>query len=222
MEIWAFAVLFAAGAAALVRRTGLADRAGLPFRRGEPGRLERFWSRRNGRVLAVAWSALFAAAWLAPFAAGLGDNDFLARVHPIRFAVLLGVQAVAAVLLVPMTAGLYLYKRAVPQIARDEADERERLVQGDVYWRTHMVIIVGLAVGGAMLVLFPGVGHYVVSAAGGFGGVLQADRLLPAWVLLFMLPSVIYAWTFPRRDDVVDAHSSRSRLGRAPGRGEVR
>jgi hypothetical protein len=214
VEIWAFAVLFAAGLTAIVRHSNFVARTRPRLRGFEPGRFERFWSRRDGRLLAIAWLALFVAAWLAPFAIGFGDADsrsaqFANELHPIRYPLLLAVQSVAAVLLVPLTAGLYLYKRAIPQIALDEADERERLVQGDVYRRTHTIIIVGLAIGGMLLVLDPDAGAYLRAEtySQGLGWV---DLLLPIWVPLFMLPSIAYAWMYPRRDEGADGQLRRT------------
>lgn len=223
MEIWTFAVLFAAGLTAVVRHSNLVARARPRPRGFEPGRFERFWSRRDGRLLSSAWLALFAAAWLAPFAVGVGDAYVRgsAQLHPIRYALLLGVQSLAALLLVPLTAGVYLYKRALPQIALDEADERERSVQGDVYRRTHTIIIIGLAIVGTPVVLDPDAGNYLRAEAlsHGFGWV---DVLLPIWVLLFMLPSVAYAWMDPGRDDGRDGQPRQSCLGRWLRRAPVR
>jgi uncharacterized membrane protein len=201
LEFWIFAVLFAAGVAALVRSSGLGS-LGRWLKVAEASRFERFWSRFDGRLVAGVWLAMFIAAWLAPFAAGInlwgspGD-------HPIRGAILLGIQSIAAVLLVPLTAGLYLYRRAIPQIARDEADERERLVQGSVYRRTHLLMMVGLAVVGTVLATVPDAGRDLLWTLY-YQNLSWIDVLLPAWVLLFMLPSVIYAWMEPRRDDDPD------------------
>ena len=208
MEIWAFAVLFAAGLAAVLRHSNLGLRVRPRLRGFEPGRFERFWSRRDGRLLAFAWLALFAAAWLAPFAVGFGDADsrsapFAFDLHPIRYPVLLAIQSVAAVLLVPLTAALYLYKRAIPQISVDEVDERERAVQGGVYRRTHTITIIGLAIVGTLLALDPDLGAYLRAETFGHG-LGWVDLLLPVWVLLFMLPSVTYAWMYPRRDEAAD------------------
>lgn len=199
IEFWAFAVLFAAGLAALARHSGIGAYVAARLPRRQPSRFEGLWSRLDGRVLALAWIAIFAAAWLAPFAVGISLWGSVGE-HPIRDAVLLGVQSVASLLLVPLTAGLYVYKRAIPQIARDEADEREQLVQGGIYRRTHLLIMAGSAVVGTLVAVMPDGVRYMWNVAY-FHGVGLVDLLLPAWVLVFMLPSVIYSWMYPSRDD---------------------
>ena len=99
-----------------------------------------------------------------------------------------------------MTVGVYLYKRAVPQVARDEADERERSVQGDVYRRTHTLVIAGIAIAVALLEFNPAIGTALVGTFRSRHTNL-IDVLLPAFLLLFMLPSVAYAWMYPHRED---------------------
>jgi len=206
VDLWVFGVLFAFGLTAMARHSGLIGGAEPRLRSSEPGRFERFWSRRDGRLLAVAWLALFAVAWLAPLALGIGfdvrdlQRQRLEELYPHRFIALIAVQSAAALLLVPLTAGLYLYRRAIPQIARDEADERERVIQGDVYRRTHAIIIVSLAIVGILLAFIPDVGRAVLLLTDSYG-TRWIGLLLPAWVLLFMLPSVVYAWLYPRRED---------------------
>jgi hypothetical protein len=211
MSIWVFGVLFAFGLTAMARHSGLVGRTGDRLRGSEAGRFERFWSRRDGRLLAIVWLVLFATAWLAPVALGIGLDDRHLRAaqerFPNRYIALLAVQAVAALLLVPLTAGMYLYRRAIPQIARDEADERERTIQGDVYRRTHAIIIVALAIGGALLALIPDAGRDILAFTDGYG-TRWIGLLLPAWVLLFMLPSVAYAWMYPRRDDAAEGDAA--------------
>lgn len=215
VDIWVFAVLFAFGLTALVRHNGILGGAGSGLRGSRAGRFERFWSRRDGRLVAIAWLALFAVAWLAPLAVGIGDdtsNPLRAQqTHPNRYVILLAAQSVAAVLLVPITAGLYLYRRAIPQIARSEADERERVIQGDVYRRTYTIIIAAMALWGTLLALSPDVGRSVLAMADSYGN-RWVGLALPAWVLLFMLPSLAYAWMFPRGDDAAEAEPSQSRL----------
>lgn len=194
MEIWFLTVLGVAALAAFVRNSGLVRRI-IPGRGtpSEPGRFERFWSRADGRLLAVAWLALFA---LAVGDFGLVWSDTW---HPVKHFFDLA-QPIAGALLVPLTVGVYLYKRAIPQVARDEADERERSIQGDVYRRAHTLVIAGLAIGIALLEFNPAIGTMLVRHAE-FLDVTLIDVLLPAFLLLFMLPSVAYAWMYPHRED---------------------
>ena len=194
MEIWFLTVLGLAALAAFVRNSGLVRRI-IPGRGAafEPGRFERFWSRADGRLLAVAWLALLALA--------VGDFGLVwsETWHPVKQFFDLA-QPVAAALLVPLTAGVYLYKRVIPQVARDEADERERSIQGDVYRRAHTLVIASLAIGVGLLEFNPAIG---MELAGAFRSrhVNLIDVLLPAFLLLFMLPSVAYAWMCPHRED---------------------
>jgi hypothetical protein len=109
-------------------------------------------------------------------------------------------QQIAAVALVPVTAGLYVYKRAIPQIAHDDADERERSIQGDVYRRAHSIVIGSLAIGVGLLTFNPTIGSGLMIRAES-RGVELIDVLLPALLLMFMLPSVAYAWMYPHRED---------------------
>ena len=193
MEVWFLTVLGVAALAAFVRNSALARRL-FPRNAGsDPNVFERFWSRLDGRLLAVAWLALFA---LAVGDFGLVWSDTW---HPVKHFFDLA-QPVAAALLVPLTVGVYLYKRAVPQVARDEADERERSVQGDVYRRTHTLLIAGIAIAVALLEFNPAIGTGLVGAFQSRNTNL-IDVLLPAFLLLFMLPSVAYAWMYPHRED---------------------
>ena len=207
MSLWVFGVLFAFGLAAMARHSRLIGGAADRLRGAEAGRFERFWSRQNGRVLAIGWLALFAGAWLAPLGLVIGLDirsvQSVQELYPHRYVAVLVGQSVAALLLVPLTAGLYLYRRAIPQIARDEADERERMIQGDVYRRTHAIIIVAVAIGGAALALSPEVGRAILLLTDAYAS-RWISLLLPGWVLLFMLPSIAYAWMCPRRDDIAD------------------
>jgi hypothetical protein len=194
VQIWILTVLGVAALAAFVRNSGLVRRI-IPGRgtASEPGRFERFWSRADGRLLAVAWLVLFALA--------VGDAGMIwsGEWQPVQDAFLLA-QPIAGALLVPLTVGVYLYKRAIPQVARDEADERERSIQGDVYRRAHSLVIGGLAIGVGLLEFNPAIGIGLVRHAE-FRNVNLIDVLLPAFLLLFMLPSVSYAWMYPHRED---------------------
>ncbi len=194
MEIWFLTVLGVAALAAFVRNSGLVRRI-IPGRgtASEPGRFERFWSRADGRLLAVAWLALFALA--------VGDAGMIwsGEWQPVQDAFLLA-QPIAGALLVPLTVGVYLYKRAIPQVARDEADERERSIQGDVYRRAHALLIASVAIGVALLEFNPAIGIGLVRHAE-FRSVNLIDVLLPAFLLLYMLPSVAHAWMYPHRED---------------------
>ena len=146
-----------------------------------------------------------------PFAAGLTavvrHSDLLARTRPRARGFEPGLQSLAALHLMPLTAGVYLSKRALPQIASDEADERERSVQGDVCRRTHAIII-GLAIGGTLVVLDPDAGNRLRAEAlgHGFGWV---DVLLPVWVLLFLRQSESAARSSGRRPMVSRSNGVR-------------
>jgi hypothetical protein len=205
VQIWFLTALAVAGMIAFARNTSLVRRF-LPGRdtASEPGSFERFWSRRSGRLLAVAWLAFFALA--------IGDAGMLwsDQWQPVTDAFLLA-QPIAAALLVPLTAGLYLYKRAIPQIARDEADERERSIQGEVYRRAHAIAVGGLAIGVGLLVFNPAIGTGLVAHAQG-RNVALIDVLLPAFLLLFMLPSIAYAWMYPHCEDGAPDEPGRWRL----------
>lgn len=193
MEIWFLTVLGVAALAAFARNSAVVRRL-FPRNPGtEPGAFERFWSRIDGRLLAAGWVALFV---LAVGDLGLIWSDTWRPVEEFFAAV----QPVAAALLIPVTPGLYLYKRAVPQVARDEADERERSVQGDVYRRTHTLVIAAIAIAVALLEFNPSIGTALIGTFRGRHTNL-IDVLLPAFLLLFMLPSVAYAWMYPHRDD---------------------
>ena len=215
MEIWFLTVLGVAALAAFVRNSGLVRRIiPGPGTASEPGRFERFWSRADGRLLAVAWLALFA---LAVGDFGLVWSDTW---HPVKHFFDLA-QPIAGALLVPLTVGVYLYKRAIPQVARDEADERERSIQGDVYRRVHTLVIAGLAIGIALLEFNPAIGTMLVGHAE-FLQVSLIDVLLPAFLLLFMLPSVAYAWMYPHREDAPPGEPIRWRLAGWLTRGAAR
>ena len=214
MEVWFLTVLGVAALAAFVRNSALVRRLFPRSASSDPGAFERFWSRVDGRLLAVGWLALFA---LAVGDFGLVWSD---PWHPVKHFFDLA-QPVAAALLVPLTVGLYLYKRAIPQVARDEADERERSVQGDVYRRAHTLVIAGIAIMVALLEFNPAIGMGIVGAFRSRHTNL-IDVLLPAFLLLFMLPSVAYAWMYPHREDGSPGGPSRWRLAAWLGRATAR
>ncbi len=205
MEAWFLTAICVVSLVAFVRSSDLVRRF-LPRRdaTAEPGRFERFWSGVDGRLLAVGWLVLFALA--------IGDAGMIwSETWKPVFDAFLVLQQVAAAALVPVTAGLYVYKRAIPQIAREEADERERAIQGDVYRRAHGIAIGGLAIGCALLVFNPAIGIGLALHAES-RGVELIDVLLPTFLLLFMLPSVAYAWMNPQRDDTTPEAQRASRL----------
>ncbi len=193
-NVWFLTAVAVAGLIAFVRHSPLARRF-LPRRdaTSAPGRFERFWSRRDGRAIALGWVALFA---LTVGDGGLVWSDQWEPVN-VLFAVL---QPIAGLLLVPMTVALYLYKRAVPQIARDESDEREREIQGAVYRRAHAILIGSLAITASLLVFNPAIGHMIAIRLEA-RSVVPIDVVLPAFLVLFMLPSLAYAWMLPHRED---------------------
>jgi hypothetical protein len=205
VEVWFLTAICVVGLAAFLRNSALIRRF-LPARdpAAEPGRFEWFWSRVDGRLLALGWLVLFALA--------IGDAGMIwSETWKPVFDAFLVLQQVAAAALVPVTAGLYVYKRAIPQIARDEADERERAIQGGVYRRAHGIAIGGLAIGVGLLIFNPSIGIGVVRHAES-RGVELIDVLLPTFLLLFMLPSVAYAWMNPHRDDTTPEALRASRL----------
>ena len=193
-NIWFLTATAVAGLLAFLRHQPVARRF-LPSRdaTATPGRFERFWSRRDGRAIAIAWIALVMLT--------IGDGGLIwsDQWKPVKdaFAVL---QPIAGVLLVPMTAALYLYKRAVPQIARDESDERERDVQGAVYRRAHSILVGALAVLAGLLLFNPAIGE-AIGLRLESRSVVAIDIVLPAFLVLFMLPSIAYAWMQPHRED---------------------
>lgn len=174
----------------------------------DPSRFERFWSRRDGRLLAVAWVALLA---LAIGDGGLIWNESWAPVF-VFFTVL---KPVAGLLLVPMTAALYLYKGSVPQVARDESDEREREIQGGVYRRVHALLLGTLLLAAGLLVFNPEIAGMVAVRV---HGVEPLDVIVPAFLVLYMLPSVAYAWMLPHREDEA---SDRGLRGHVAAGGEA-
>jgi hypothetical protein len=192
-NIWFLTAVALAGLLAFLRQSRVARRF-LPARdtSSAPSRFERFWSRRDGRVLAVAWIALVA------LTIGDGGLVWTDSWEPVRlfFAVL---QPVAGVLLVPMTAALYLYKRSVPQVARDESDEREREIQGAVYRRVHALLVGSLVLVASLLVFNPLIGGMIANRLS-YRGVEPLDVIIPAFLVLYMLPSLAYAWMLPHRE----------------------
>ncbi len=193
-KIWLLTAVAAAGLLAFLRHSPPARRF-LRARDAEstPSWFERFWSRRDGRVLAVTWIALVA---LTIGDGGLVWSDSWKPVEVI-FAML---QPVAGVLLVPMTAALYLYKRSVPQVARDESDEREREIQGSVYRRVHALLVGSLVLAAGLLIFNPAISDMIASTASS-RGVEPLDLVIPAFLVLYMLPSVAYAWMLPHHED---------------------
>jgi hypothetical protein len=191
-NIWCLTAVAAASLLAFLRHSPVARRY-LRARdpRSDPSRFERFWSRRDGRLLAAAWVALVA---LTIGDLGLVWSD---QWEPVRvfFTIL---QPVAGLLLVPMTAALYLYKRSVPQVARDESDEREREIQGSVYRRVHALLLGSLVVAAGLLVYNPAIGDMIARRA---AAAEPLDVLIPTFLVLYMLPSVAYAWMLPRHED---------------------
>jgi hypothetical protein len=193
-KIWLLTAVAAAGLLAFLRHSPVARRF-LPARDAEsaPSRFERFWSRRDGRALAVTWTVLVA---LAIGDGGLVWSDSWEPVS-VFFAI---IQPVAGVLLVPMTAALYLYKRSVPQVARDESDEREREIQGGVYRRVHTLLVGSLVLAAGLLVFNPAIGRMIAGLLS-TRGVEPLDVIIPAFLVLYMLPSVAYAWMLPHREE---------------------
>lgn len=191
-NIWFLTAVAGAALLAFIRHSPIARRF-LRARDQEsaPSRFEQFWSRRHGRALAVAWVVLVALT-IGDF--GLVWSD---QWEPVRvfFTIL---QPVAGALLVPMTAGLYLYKRSVPQVARDESDEREREIQGNVYRRVHTLLLGSLVVLAGLLVFNPAIGGMIAMRAAAAD---PLDVVIPTFLVLYMLPSVAYAWMLPHADD---------------------
>ncbi len=205
MEIWFLTALGVCALIAFLRNSPLLRRLRLGRRAmSVPGPFERFWSRRDGRLLAVVWLVLFA------LAVGDGGMIWSGEWQPVMDAFLLA-QPIAAALLVVVTAGLYVYKRAIAQIAGDEADERERAIQGEVYRRAHRIVIGGLVIAVGLLAFNPAIGEGLLRH-GEFRNVQPIDVLLRAVLLLFMLPSVVYAWLYPRREDEGTDGTRSSRL----------
>jgi hypothetical protein len=191
-NIWLLTAVAAAALIAFLRQSSLARRFLKPRdAASDPSGFERFWSRRDGRALAAGWVVLVA---LTVGADGLIWNDSW---EPVRvfFAIL---QPVAGILLVPMTAALYLFKRSVPQIARDESDEREREIQGSVYRRVHALLLGSLFVAAGLLVFNPAIGDMIAIRA---AAAAPLDVIIPAFLVLYMLPSVAYAWMLPHSED---------------------
>ena len=195
INVWFLSAVAVAGLIAFVRWSPPVRRI-LPRRDAgvSPGRFERFWSRRDGRVLSVAWVVLFA------LTVGDGGLVWSGQWQPVLefFAIL---QPVAGLLLIPVTAGIFVYKGAIPQVARDESDEREREIQGTVYRRAHAIVLGSLAVATGLLAFNPAISDGVTGMAAA-RGVQLLDVVLPVFVLLFMLPSVAYAWMYPHREDL--------------------
>ena len=191
-NIWFLTAVAAAALVAFVRQSPVARRFLRP-RDAESAatKFERFWSRRDGRVLAVGWIVLVALT--------IGDLGLVwsQQWEPVRvfFTIL---QPVAGVLLVPMTAALYLYKRSVPQVARDESDEREREIQGTVYRRVHALILGSLVVAAGLLIFNPAIGSMIAMRAAAADAL---DVVIPTFLVLYMLPSVAYAWMLPHPED---------------------
>ncbi len=193
-NIWFLTAAAVAALLAFLRHSPVVRRF-LPARdaTSAPSRFERFWSRRDGRALSVAWIVLVA------LTIGDGGLVWSAQWEPVRefFAIL---QPAAGAVLVPMTAALYLYKRSVPQVARDETDEREREIQGGVYRRVHSLLVGSMVLAAGLLVFNPAIGSMVAGTLR-HRGVEPLDVVIPAFLVLYMLPSVVYAWFLPHRED---------------------
>ena len=193
-NVWFLTAVSVAGLLAFLRHSPIARRF-LPARdaAGAPSMFERFWSRRDGRALAGGWIVLVA------LTVGDGGLVWSETWEPVRefFAVL---QPIAGVLLVPMTAALHLYKRSVPQVARDESDERERDIQGSVYRRVHVLLVGSLLLSAALLVFNPAVGDMIAVTLQS-RSVKPLDVIVPAFLVVYMLPSAAYAWMLPHRED---------------------
>lgn len=202
-NIWLLTAVAAAGLFAFLRHSPVARRFLRPHDAAStPTSFERFWSRRDGRVLASAWIALVALT--------IGDGGLIwsQSWEPVMvfFRIM---EPVAGILLVPMTAALYLYKRSVPQIARDESDEREREIQGAVYRRVHTLLVCSLLVAAALLVFNPAIGDIIAVR---LPLATALDLIIPVFLVLYMLPSVVYAWLLPHREDEARGGGLASRL----------
>jgi hypothetical protein len=193
-NIWFLTAVAAVGLLAFLRHSPLARRF-LPARDAGsgPSRFERFWSRRDGRLVAFTWIVLVA------LTIGDGGLVWSDSWEPVKvfFAIL---QPLAGVLLVPMTAALYLYKRSVPQVARDESDEREREIQGSVYRRVHALLVGSVVVAAGLLIFNPAIGRMIANTVSS-RGVEPLDVVIPVFLVLYMLPSVAYAWMLPHHQD---------------------
>jgi hypothetical protein len=193
-NVWFLTAVAAAGLLTFLRQSPVARRFLRARDTGStPSRFERFWSRRDGRAIAVVWILLVV---LAIGDGGLVWSDTWAPVR-VLFAIL---QPVAGLLLVPMTAGLYVYKRSVPQIARDESDERERDIQGGVYRRVHVLLVGSLLIAAGLLYFNPAISRMIANTLS-YRAVQPLDVIIPAFLVLYMLPSVAYAWMLPHRED---------------------
>lgn len=193
MEIWFLTALGVCALIAFLRNSTVLHR--LPLGRiasRVPSSFELFWSRRDGRVLAVAWLVLFA------LAVGDGGMIWSGQWQPVADAFLLA-QPVAAAFLVAITAGIYVYKRSIAQVSQEDTDERERAIQGEVYRRAHRIVIGGLVIAVGLLAFNPAIGTGLFLHAES-RNVQAIDVLLPAFLFLFMLPSVAYAWMYPHRE----------------------
>jgi hypothetical protein len=215
MEVWFLTSISAVGLIALLRnvrvvRSAVAASRRLPIvgaiaRRVALG-LNGFGdlsSRLNGRLLAVGWLLLLALA--------IGDGGMTWYWPPV-VATFLVLQQIAGAVLIPWTAALYLYKDAVPHIPRDEADERERLVQGDAYRGAHLIVIGGLAIACALLIFNPAIGSWIMLRLES-QNVELIDLVLPLFLLLFLMPSVAYAWSHSRRPGGHSDAPSTARMG---------
>jgi hypothetical protein len=76
-------------------------------------------------------------------------------------------------------------KRAIPLVARDEVDGRERFIQGDVYRRAHSLVIGWLAIGVGLLEFNPAIGTGLARHAhrrGSAQGVSATGTGSPCWM----------------------------------------
>jgi hypothetical protein len=203
-NVWCLTAVTAASLLAFIGHSPVGGR----FLRGrdtesDPSRFERFSSRRDGRLLAIAWVALVA------LTIGGDGVIWTDSWEPVRvfFAVL---QPLAGIALVPMTAALYLFKRSVPQIARDASDEREREIQGRVYRRVHALLLGSLVVSAALLLFNPAIADLMRIRT---AAAAPLDVVIPTFLVLYMLPSVAYAWMFPHREEETPSGPSPVALG---------
>jgi len=105
-----------------------------------------------------------------------------------------------------------LYVQAIcPARPSEETDEREQEIQGVVYRRVHSLLVGLLVLAIGLLVFNPAIGSMV---AGGLSArnVESLDVAVPTFLVLYMLPSVVYAWSQPHReDDELDGRLSKPR-----------
>ena len=84
--------------------------------------------------------------------------------------------------------------------SRTNSDEREREIQGGVYRRVHALLVGSLVVAAGLLVFNPAIGGMIAHTLS-YRGVEPLNVVIPAFLVLYMLPSVAYAWMLPHRED---------------------